>query len=138
MKDHELRERVTEFVRDARDMEQALLAVLDGVIPAVKDREVLTRLRLHRDETRQHAQLLGQRLKALGKAPQHYHREPIRPRDWLDGWNDVLMIYGLLENLAQAVGDQETTSVSQQILKEKTAMATWVADRCDHLHKFVV
>jgi ferritin-like metal-binding protein YciE len=135
---NELSNALAEYVQGARDREQTILGILDIVLPSVKDQDMLRGLRAHRDQTKRHAQLLEQRLKALGRSVKKCPAQPVCAREWLSGWNDTLTIYGLLENLARTLGDEETVTVIRKILKDEETMAAWVEERLEPLNRVFV
>ena len=135
-------------------MEQNVLQMLDSMIAATNDAEIVEELEHHRLETERHEQLLRDRLQAHGRdASLRKETQTIgaalvkgvadqvrgdkagkNARDAYVTEHMEIAAYQLLERYAQRAGDDDTAEVARQIRRDEEAMAEKIAARWD---KFV-
>jgi ferritin-like metal-binding protein YciE len=139
------------YLHDAHAMEQGVLRMLDGMIAQTRDAEVLTQLRIHRQQTERHERLLRERLEALGSSPSAVHDVTAITAAWMKGFMDMMRsdkpgknardayvtehveiaAYALLERLAERAGDLETARLARDLGADERDMADWIENHWD-------
>jgi len=141
----EARERLIRYLNDAWAVEKTLVEMLQTMAEEVADPELRSLLQEHQSVTRQQKHNLEARLHSLGKTPSggkgFFDQMLARvwdamspPRDELDRTLHDLMkglgtehfeiaMYQALEALALAVGDEETTRLAREHLRQEQAVA---------------
>lgn len=137
-----LQERLLGAARDAYAMEQSIRRLLDSVISATADPELVALLERHRDETDRHELLLAERLSELGDEPASPPdvgafggsvvktlTDQLRGEQVAEDARDVfaaehfeIAAYELLERLAVQAGDERTADVARRNCAEERAM----------------
>lgn len=135
------------WLNDAHGMENALIEILEHQIKDAKDYpQVQSKLQQHLEQTRHHAQLVKGRVEDLGGHTSAMktgmaklfgqvqalstgaaHDEVMKNTlaDYA-AENFEVASYTALIRGAQELGDQQTVSVCQQILREDEEMAQWL------------
>jgi ferritin-like metal-binding protein YciE len=139
------------YLTDAHAIEAQALQLLETG-PAIADLPDLAEVfRDHRDETREHQQLVAGRLRALDASPSRFQNigmrlgganlgaffaaQPDTPPK-LAGFAFAfehleIAAYGLLRRVAQRAGDQETVEVADRIAADERAAASRIAGTWD-------
>jgi ferritin-like metal-binding protein YciE len=143
MADDKLREKLTEYVEDARAMEQNVLQLLNSQIATTRDEQFKAMLEHHKHETEGQVQRLAQRLDAMGERPSPVKDIGARAmavpkglfdqlrgdkpgRNARDGYATEhleIAAYQLLERVARRAGDDATAGVARQNRAEEEEMA---------------
>lgn len=137
------------WLNDAHGMENALIRILEHQIKDAKDYpQVQAKLEQHLEQTRRHAELVKGCVEALGSKTsavktgmanlfgqmQALSTGPAQDEMVKNALADYaaenfeVASYTALVQAAQALGDQQTASVCQQILQEDAAMASWIEE----------
>jgi ferritin-like metal-binding protein YciE len=137
------------WLNDAHGMENALIRILEHQIKDAKDYPQLqAKLEQHLEQTRRHAELVKGCVEALGSKTsavktgmanlfgqmQALSTGPAQDEMVKNALADYaaenfeVASYTALVQAAQALGDQQTASVCQQILQEDAAMASWIEE----------
>src|SRR5437763_2631934 len=135
------------WLNDAHGMENALIQILEHQIKDAKDYpQVQPKLEQHLEQTRGHAQMVKDCIEALGgktstvktgmaslfgqmQALSTGAAKDEMVKNALADYaaeNFEVASYTALIGAAQALGDQQTATVCQQILQEDQAMANWL------------
>lgn len=143
MTERDISDKLVSYIRDAHAMEENVLRMLDSMIATTTDTEISTHLRRHRSETERHAELLQERLDALGergtstvkdipavlgamvKGMGDAIRSDKAGKNARDGYVTEAMeiaAYRLLEQLAIRAGDEETAQVARTICADEERM----------------
>ena len=138
-----LQELLVKHIDEAYAMEQNVLRMLDGMIETTDDEEIRVELRHHKEETREQAARLEERLRAHGETPSAMReaggilgalmksvvdvaRSEKAGRNARDGYATEHMeiaAYELLERVAKRAGDEETAEVARQNRTQEQGMA---------------
>jgi ferritin-like metal-binding protein YciE len=151
---HDVKEKLIQYVQDAVAMEQNVKQMLDSMINTTSDPEMAQRLQEHRDETQRHSAGLSRRLEALGgeatsklkeapavvgalgKAVLDQARGDKPGRNARDGFMTEhleIAAYELLERVATRAGDAATANVARENLADERRMADFIAARWDKI-----
>ena len=148
-----LRRKLVDYVQNVHAMEQNVLLMLDSMILATKDPEIVSMLRQHKEETRHQEQRLSERRKALGglglasvgkdlaaiAAAQakgladlwRADKAAQNARDAFVTEHLEIAAYELLERLAERAGDRETAEIARENRAEEEAMAQRISSKWD-------
>jgi ferritin-like metal-binding protein YciE len=146
-----LENQLVKHIDEAVAMEENVKRMLDGMIQAADDPQVIDLLEHHKVETEQHSQRLRRRLEsrgaspsivreatgilgALAKLPLDMVRGEKAGRNARDGYATEHMeiaAYQLLERIATRAGDEETAEVARQNRAEEEAMARKLDEHWD-------
>lgn len=150
--DHEIKDKLVEYVQDGVAMEKNVMRMLDSMINTTSDPEWVERLKHHREETERHAANLegrleslggevGSKLKeapailgALGKGMMDQARGDKPGRNARDGFvteHLEIAAYELLERVATRAGDEETARVARENRADEESMAEFIASKWD-------
>jgi ferritin-like metal-binding protein YciE len=142
-----LNDQLIKHIDEAHAMEQNVLRMLDSMISATDDPEILQELEHHKIETEGHAQRMKARLEAHGASPSTVKQiggivgalaklplDAVRGekagRNARDGYATEHMeiaSYELLRRIAQRANDTETVSACDEIIEQERAMAETIA-----------
>jgi ferritin-like metal-binding protein YciE len=135
------------WLNDAYSMEQSLVEVLERHVADAKNHpQIHARLQQHLDETRQHAEMVKRCIQRQGSDTSALKSGMAKAMGAVQGMTTVVAKDDLIKNAladyssehleiasytsliaaAQALGDQETASVCQQILRDEVAMQSWL------------
>ena len=138
------------WLNDAYSLEQSLTQVLERHVADAKDYpQVQARMQQHLEETRRHAELVESCIQRLGSDTSKLKSGLATVTGAVQGMTTVAAKDDLIKNAladyssehleiasytslisaAQAMGDQETASICQQILREEEAMQLWLAQQ---------
>ena len=141
------KELVVAWLNDAHAMEQGIAEVLERHAADAKDHpQMHARLQQHLDQTRRHADLVKGCLERMGEQPSGIKTGMASVMGAVQGMSTKLAQDTLIKNTlhdygtehfeiacytslmaaAQNLGDQETMTVCQQILREEQAMAEFL------------
>ena len=147
---------VIAWLNDAHGMENALVQILEHQVKDAKDYpQVQAKLQQHLEQTRRHAQMVKGCVEALGGKTsavksgmaslfgqmQALSTGPAQDEMLKNGLADYaaenfeVASYTSLITAAQELGDQQTASVCQQILREDQEMANWLQQNLPTLTK---
>ena len=151
MADDKLQQKLADYVEDAHAMEQNVSKMLSSMIYTTDDPEIEEVLRHHKEETKEHARRLRERLDAMGAGTSTTKEVVAVGSALLKGVGDVVRTdkpgknardgfmtehmeiasYELLERLAERVGDQQTAEVARQNRVDEEAMAQKIDSNWD-------
>jgi ferritin-like metal-binding protein YciE len=135
------------WLNDAHAMEQSITKVLENHAKDAKDHpQIQARIQQHLEETRRHAELVKGCVERLGGSTSAVKSGMATVMGTVQGMSTGLARDELVKNAlqdysteyfemacykaliaaAQDVGDQETVSVCQQIIRDEEAMANWL------------
>jgi ferritin-like metal-binding protein YciE len=135
------------WLNDAHAMEQSITKVLENHAKDAKDHpQIQARIQQHLEETRRHAELVKGCVIRLGGSTSAIKSGIANVMGTVQGMSTGLARDELVKNAlqdysteyfemacykalivaAQDVGDQETVSVCQQIIRDEEAMANWL------------
>ncbi len=146
-----LQELLVKHIDEAYAMEQNVLRMLDGMIETTEDEEIRSELQHHKEETKEQAARLEERLRAHGESPSALReaagilgalmkgvvdkaRTEKAGRNARDGYATEHMeiaAYELLERVAKRAGDEETAEVARQNRAQEQGMARKIESRWD-------
>lgn len=153
MTERDIRDKLVSYIRDAHAMEKNVEQMLGSMISTTNDDTFKSRLQAHRDETKQQAERLAQRLEAMGESTstmkdagavigamgsglQEMMRADKAGKNARDGFvteNLEIAAYELLERLALRGGDDETAQIARQNRQEEEAMREFFASNWDRV-----
>jgi ferritin-like metal-binding protein YciE len=151
MADDQLQQKLVDYVEDAHAMEQNASKMLSSMIYTTDDPEIKEVLRHHKEETKEHARRLRERLDAMGAGTSTTKEVVAVGSALLKGVGDVartdkpgknardgfmtehmeIASYELLERLAERAGDQQTAEVARQNRADEEAMAKKIDSNWD-------
>ena len=138
------------WLNDAYSLEQSLTQVLERHVADAKDYpQVQARMQQHLEETRRHAELVESCIQRLGSDTSKLKSGLATVTGAVQGMTTVAAKDDLIKNAladyssehleiasytslisaAQAMGDLETASICQQILRDEEAMQSWLAQQ---------
>ena len=138
------------WLNDAYSLEQSLVQVLERHVTDAKDYpQMQARLQQHLDETRRHAELVKSCIERLGSDTSTIKSGMAQIMGAMQGMSTRAAKDELIKNAladysaehfeiasytsliaaAQALGDQETAQICQQILRDEEAMQTWLVQQ---------
>lgn len=147
----ELESKLHEYLTDTRAMEKTVLRQLDALISATEDELFRAALKRHKLETEQQIARLDERLEAHYEDPSEIKEmtgqfvaffkalretlggdKPARhAKDAFVMEHLEIAAYEILERLAEAAGDPETSRIARQNRAEEEAMARTIAANWD-------
>jgi len=147
----QLNDQLIKHIDEAHAMEQNVLRMLDGMIAATDDPEILDALEHHQMQTQGHADRMASRLEAQGASPSAVKqlggvlgalaKMPLdlvrgekagrNARDAYATEHMEIAAYELLRRIAQKAGDEETATAAQDIIIEEKQMATLIEQNWD-------
>jgi ferritin-like metal-binding protein YciE len=147
----EIREELRSYLADAHAIEEQAVQLLEKGPELAGDERIAQVYEEHLAETREHAELVRQRLKALGGAPSSLKDAALRlgALNWgafFRGHPDTpgklaafayafehleIGSYELLKRVARRAGDRETEQLCDRILAQERAAAAHIADVFD-------
>jgi ferritin-like metal-binding protein YciE len=140
-------EKLIAWLNDALSMEHSLIQVLDDHAKEAKDHPVVqTRIQEHVEETRRHADLVKGCIERLGSSPSTVKSGMGTVMGAVQGKTTILAEDKLVKNAiadyasehmeiasyqalvtaALQIGDQQTATVCQDILRDEAEMARWL------------
>jgi ferritin-like metal-binding protein YciE len=151
MADDQLQQKLVDYVEDAHAMEQNASKMLSSMIYTTDDPEIKEVLRHHKEETKEHARRLRERLDTMGAGTSTTKEVWAVGSALLKGVGDVVRTdkpgknardcfmtehmeiasYELLERLAERAGDQQTAEVARQNRADEEAMAKKIDSNWD-------
>jgi len=151
MADDQLQQKLVDYVEDAHAMEQNVSKMLSSMIYTTDDPEIEEVLRHHKEETKERARRLRERLNAMGAGTSTTKEVVAVGSALLKGVGDVVRTdkpcknardgymtehmeiasYELLERLAERAGDQQTAEVARQNRADEEAMAKKIDSNWD-------
>ena len=151
MADEQLQQKLVDYVEDVHAMEQNVSKMLSSMIYTTDDPEIEEVLRHHKEETKEHARRLRERLDAMGAGTSTTKEVWAVGSALLKGVGDVvrtdkpgknardgfmtehmeIAAYELLERLAERAGDQQTAEVGRQNRADEEAMAKKIDSNWD-------
>jgi ferritin-like metal-binding protein YciE len=151
MADDQLQQKLVDYVEDAHAMEQNASKMLSSMIYTTDDPKIKEVLRHHKEETKEHARRLRERLDAMGAGTSTTKEVVAVGSALLKGVGDVartdkpgknardsfmtehmeIAAYELLERLAERAGDQQTAEVARQNRADEEAMAKKIDSNWD-------
>jgi ferritin-like metal-binding protein YciE len=151
MADDQLQQKLVDYVEDAHAMEQNASKMLSSMIYTTDDPEIKEVLRHHKEETKEHARRLRERLDAMGAGTSTTKEVVAVSSALLKGVGDIartdkpgknardgfmtehmeIASYELLERLAERAGDQQTAEVARQNRADEEAMAKKIDSNWD-------
>ena len=138
------------WLNDAYSLEQSLVQVLERHVADANDHpQMQARLQQHLEETRRHAELVQSCIERLGSTTSALKSGMATVMGTLQGMSTRVAKDELIKNAladysaehfeiasytsliaaAQALGDQETAQICQQILRDEEAMQSWLAQQ---------
>jgi ferritin-like metal-binding protein YciE len=138
------------WLNDAYSLEQSLTQVLERHVADAKDYpQVQARMQQHLEETRRHAELVKSCIERLGSDTSKLKSGLATVTGAVQGMTTVVAKDDLIKNAladyssehleiasytslisaAQTMGDLETVSICQQILRDEEAMQSWLAQQ---------
>ena len=153
MTNHDLHDKLVDYIQDAHAMEQNVLKMLDSMIENTDDEVTLALLRHHHAETEQHEARLARRLETIGEGTSGRKQaqtmiggalksvvDSVRgdkpAKNARDGYvteHVEIAAYELLERLAIRAGDHETAEIARHNRADEQAMADKIAASWDHV-----
>jgi ferritin-like metal-binding protein YciE len=147
----QLNDQLIKHIDEAHAMEQNVLRMLDGMIAATDDPEILDALEHHQMQTQGHADRMASRLEAQGASPSAVKQRggvlgalakmPLdlvrgekagrNARDAYATEHMEIAAYELLRRIAQKAGDEETATAAEDIIVEEKQMATLIEQNWD-------
>lgn len=145
-------QKVVRYLQSAHAMEEQSLDLLQSLAKQTEDAQFEQGLALHASDTRQHLQLLEERLEALGEGPSSIKDAQnklgaamsaalasIRPDQESKNARDAYVMshlaiafYEMLERLARRMDDEETAGIARRICENQHAHARKIAAMWDH------